>query len=126
MLIKCPDCEKEISDKAKICINCGCPVAELLVYGTVKIKIPENLSDVWGGSFSSQKAVIYNSSGEVLWEGIHGETAVFKIRGDTEIVIDLGGWIDRITGVAKKDKCYLLKKLRNSANKEIYVLIMCE
>lgn len=25
-LIKCPDCGKEISDKAVVCINCGCPI----------------------------------------------------------------------------------------------------
>ena len=25
-LIKCTECGKEISDKAKVCINCGCPV----------------------------------------------------------------------------------------------------
>ena len=28
-LIKCPECGKEISDKAKICIGCGYPI-ELL------------------------------------------------------------------------------------------------
>ena len=27
-LIKCPDCGKEISDKAKNCIHCGCPIEE--------------------------------------------------------------------------------------------------
>ncbi|MBO4327126.1 MAG: zinc ribbon domain-containing protein [Clostridia bacterium] len=25
-LIKCPECGKEISDRAKACINCGCPI----------------------------------------------------------------------------------------------------
>ena len=25
-LIKCPECEKEISDQAKVCIHCGCPI----------------------------------------------------------------------------------------------------
>lgn len=25
-LIKCPECNKEISDKAKSCPNCGCPI----------------------------------------------------------------------------------------------------
>ena len=27
-LIKCPECEKEISDKATTCINCGCPLQQ--------------------------------------------------------------------------------------------------
>lgn len=25
-LIKCPECQKEVSDKAKTCIHCGCPI----------------------------------------------------------------------------------------------------
>lgn len=25
-LIKCEECGKEISDKAKVCVNCGCPI----------------------------------------------------------------------------------------------------
>lgn len=28
MLIKCPECKKEISDKAKICIHCGYPIED--------------------------------------------------------------------------------------------------
>ena len=28
-LIKCPECGKEISDKAVACINCGCPVSAM-------------------------------------------------------------------------------------------------
>ena len=27
-LIHCPECNKEISDKAKTCPHCGCPVEE--------------------------------------------------------------------------------------------------
>ncbi len=26
MIIKCSECGKEISDKAKSCVNCGCPI----------------------------------------------------------------------------------------------------
>ena len=28
-LIKCPECGKEISDKAEICVNCGMKIAEI-------------------------------------------------------------------------------------------------
>lgn len=27
-LIKCPDCGKDVSDRARACIHCGCPIAE--------------------------------------------------------------------------------------------------
>lgn len=26
-LIKCPECGQQISDKAKVCPSCGCPIA---------------------------------------------------------------------------------------------------
>ena len=35
-LIKCPDCGKQISDKAGACPNCGCPIANRPT--TVKIR----------------------------------------------------------------------------------------
>ncbi len=30
MLIKCTECGHDVSDKAKMCLNCGCPVEEIL------------------------------------------------------------------------------------------------
>jgi len=30
-LISCPECSKEISDKAAACPNCGCPMADVLI-----------------------------------------------------------------------------------------------
>lgn len=30
-LIKCPECGKEISDKAVSCPNCGCPLKETII-----------------------------------------------------------------------------------------------
>ena len=30
MLVKCSECGKEISDKSKQCINCGCPIDIIL------------------------------------------------------------------------------------------------
>ena len=33
-LIKCPECGKEISDKAAACINCGCPVSAMKTEST--------------------------------------------------------------------------------------------
>ena len=38
-LIKCPECNKEISDKSTVCINCGCPV-------TVEKKVKEEKVEV--------------------------------------------------------------------------------
>lgn len=40
-LIKCPECGREISDKAKNCINCGYPIQEYLEERKIK-KLKEN------------------------------------------------------------------------------------
>ena len=39
-LVKCPDCAKEISDKAAACIGCGCPVNQ--AYSTPLTTAPDS------------------------------------------------------------------------------------
>ena len=41
-LIICPDCKKEISDRAKTCIFCGCPIEQLKneVIEDAKVEVP--------------------------------------------------------------------------------------
>ena len=36
-MIKCPECGKEISDKTKKCLNCGCPIKKNLSKKTIEI-----------------------------------------------------------------------------------------
>ena len=38
-LIKCPECGKEVSDKAQSCINCGCPLAGINPSGSVSVAV---------------------------------------------------------------------------------------
>ena len=35
-LIKCPDCGKQVSDKAGSCPNCGCPIANMPPTGKIR------------------------------------------------------------------------------------------
>lgn len=32
MLIRCPECGKEVSDKAPACIHCGFPLNDIYIY----------------------------------------------------------------------------------------------
>ena len=107
-LIQCPECGKEISDKAKNCIHCGCPLADLVTTGEVRIKIPNNIVEGWIGLFSSRDAVITDSSGRRLWRGNHGENAKFTIDEPTTITIDLGGWANAVTGEVSPKRKYAL------------------
>lgn len=107
-LIKCPECSKEISDKANNCPNCGYPLSELITTGTVRIKMPNNVVEGWVGLFSSRKAEIKSKYGSILWQGKHGENASFTVSEPTEIVINLGGWANEISGTVYPRRKYSL------------------
>lgn len=83
-LIKCPECGKEVSDKAKMCINCGCPLEEMSSTGIVRIKMPNNIVEGFVGLFSSRRAEVTDSFGKSLWVGQHGDNASFTVDGPTE------------------------------------------
>lgn len=107
-LIKCPECGKEISDKAAACPNCGCPVSEMSTSGIVRIRMPNNIVEGWVGLFSSRDAIVKDMNGKTLWEGHHGENAKFSIDAPTKIKIGLGGWANELEGTVEPKKKYAL------------------
>lgn len=44
-LIKCPECGKEISNKAPACIHCGCPSSEFPIVNEIQKEVIENASE---------------------------------------------------------------------------------
>ena len=104
-MIMCPECGRNISDKAKTCPGCGCPVEEITTVGTVKIKMP-NIELGVAGLFSSRRAIVSDSTGNILWEGQHGQTAIFQIEQPTTVTIDLGGWVNNFSGTVFPRKKY--------------------
>lgn len=71
-LIKCPECGKEISDKAITCPNCAYPIADSTPTGMVRIKMSAvKASTGLGGS----QQVTMTSGDTVLWEGKTGQIA---------------------------------------------------
>lgn len=81
-LIKCPECGKEISDKAKVCIQCGYPIAETMGMETNNVDeelVLEPISD-------------WNSEDNILLDCKRGK--YIKIEdGILEIKMGLGGYI---------------------------------
>ena len=84
-LIKCPECGKDVSDKAKSCPNCGCPIESSS--GKVKIMIPTlKRSRV----SPKQKVTVFRSishNKEILWEGIAGDVAEIYFDRPAYIII---------------------------------------
>ena len=107
-LITCPECGQKISDKAHVCISCGCPLKEVVTSGDVRIKMPNNIVEGWVGLFSSRRAAVIDSSGTLLWAGKHGENARFSISAPTEITIQLGGWANEVSGTVYPRRKYSL------------------
>ena len=74
MLIKCPECGKEISDKSKCCIHCGFPLNEisnnknknglfnlaLTSFGNDKIKTIKIIRETTGFGLAEAKDVVDN------------------------------------------------------------------
>lgn len=83
-LIKCPECGKEISDKASSCPNCGYPIESLSLDGTVKIKVSVLKSPT--GFNGNQKVSIF-SKGKLIWTGSSGEVAELFFDGETYVTI---------------------------------------
>ena len=67
-LIKCPECGKEISDKSKTCVNCGCPIAE--ENSEVVANVPNTITIVEDKKTSAQKkffiSMILNAIGTAI------------------------------------------------------------
>ena len=81
-LIKCPECGKDVSDKAASCPFCGFAVADNRPDGTVRIKM-----SVISQTVTARQNVTVSSGGRVLWEGQTGQIAEIHFDGPTVINI---------------------------------------
>ena len=44
MLVTCPECGNQVSDKAKDCPKCGCPIDEILAQFQLSVYDPETMT----------------------------------------------------------------------------------
>ena len=78
-LIKCPECGKDVSDKAASCINCGCPLAGINPAGPVTVAV--------NGPGMVKMYIFDMNTGKELWCGNNGEVARFNVEKETEISV---------------------------------------
>jgi len=99
-LISCPECGKEISDRASSCPNCGCPISGKAQDKRVRIAIPN--TDALGASGLTASLIAKDASvtsgGKGLWKGLHGQMAIFEVEGPTDVVVSLGRWSNPTEG----------------------------
>ena len=83
-MIKCPECGNQVSDKAKSCIHCGCPLEEIATFGTVKIKVSVLKSP---SGFNGNQKVSILANDKLLWQGKSGEIAELYFQSATTITV---------------------------------------
>lgn len=125
-LIKCPECGKEISDKATTCINCGFPLSELnnmtIVEETPNIEDTPNKEVVYYDMLEAERKIVFDNgfdegaSGKCITNGSSDDYVVengfvnisrclgvvkYKIDGDFLVCLN-GGEFEDIT-IPKQD-----------------------
>lgn len=83
-IIKCPECGKEVSDKAVSCPNCAYPIAANKPDGIVQIK----MNALQRGSMGGKQKVSVWAGGRCLWEGQVGQVAEIYFDKATNVDIE--------------------------------------
>lgn len=78
-LINCPECDKEISDKALSCPNCGCPIA---MQTETKPSLPAMLWDAEEDGFISVKCPKCSKVSNVKQAVAVKTTSGYKLSGE--------------------------------------------
>lgn len=124
-IINCPECGKEISDKAIACPNCGMPIASKK--DDVLIRFP-----VCEGQLFNNRCYVYDKKAKkILASGKQGETLSFICKKPTLIYVVANGFFgkpeviaypgDRFdVGYRALGKIYLSKVDAISGNGSIY------
>lgn len=84
-LIKCPECGKEVSDKAQTCIHCGCPLGKPNYTATFRMPHME-------GVLVKKKIVLTNkATGKLLAEAGLDEVVKFEVAEPMTIHFEMKG-----------------------------------
>ena len=92
-IIKCPECGKEVSNSAKMCPNCGYPIAEYFGKGEAKIniKFKVDMGNMTNIIAKANLFSIYNvETEEKLWGGTAGQLVILNIDKPLKVGIEWG------------------------------------
>ncbi|MBQ6520310.1 MAG: zinc ribbon domain-containing protein [Anaerolineaceae bacterium] len=106
-IIKCPECGKDVSDKAVSCPACGYPIASKIPNGDIQIKI--GILKAKNKLQTGQMVLITDSNKQTLWEGKAGDIARIHFEQITTITISYIAtffyWAGYGSGVIDPSKC---------------------
>ena len=104
-LINCPECNKQISDKAKICINCGYPIEDIMQQSANENLQTNNekatdgrIYKLFEANYNSFLKERNNNVDSIYYDVVH-EISNLKNEIDTDILNDIIG-IEIIDGLS--------------------------
>lgn len=117
-LIKCPECHREVSDRATACPNCGCPISGPQASTDTIIKIgdifyPTNDWAIKRAQAKTSVEIINAGTKQVLGSGTQGSVLRFQLKSSTMITIAFSTWPHSVLyeGRISPNKRYELVKL---------------
>lgn len=85
-LVSCPECGKQVSDRASTCPNCAFPLK-----GFDKLKINTQISNLPSPGLIKTVKIINSETGEILWEGNRGEVITLSSANPIPITVSYKG-----------------------------------
>lgn len=98
-LIKCVDCENEVSDKATSCPKCGSPISSQAI--KIFFEKPKNL-------IVRYKCFLYDENEELLWQGQMEETATIKSDKPINLVAKVNGFFGKANVMANPGDIFIV------------------
>jgi len=98
-LIKCTECDKEISDKAPACIHCGCPMAEITRLPNIDIQ------DLLNNNGRDKEKMISLLINEYHYSKMHANSLVSVALDDQGYHTDVVQYDEKPENIAKCPTC---------------------
>lgn len=104
MLLKCTECGHDVSDKAEKCLNCGCPVSEIVkCLQNSEEDNGDDISDIHSESEDSENSIFCNINGKrtnITWI-----KDIIKGLSETEFYHYKYVWFHNMRGPKEQMKC---------------------
>ena len=104
MLLKCTECGHDVSDKAEKCLNCGCPVSEIVkCLQNSEENNGDDISDINSESEDSENSIFCNINGKrtnITWI-----KDIIEGLSETEFYHYKYVWFHNMRGPKEQAKC---------------------
>src|SRR5690349_20958920 len=104
MLIKCPECQKDVSSEAPLCVHCGYPLKNRTTAETNEV-VPKRVSEP--DAAPKPKKRLSRSGALLVCLGLVGLVVAFFVRNPERLwytIWTLGGTVNRVTHYKEADE----------------------